>query len=385
VNESNQQSLDGVRSSGREIRLLDEHQTSPDTVRASQAAALSMRLRGGRFYRDIELGGINVLLNYKSGCHANCAYCGLARERPGSYEDKSFIRVEWPVFESEQIIGQMEKYQHRMGRFCISQVVHKRTHEDTMKIIRQYRKRVDVPLSVLVAPPVLNRERIQEMKDAGVDMIGVGLDAVTEKVFDRRRGKEVQGGLAWKKYWEVIELSREIFGPWKVNCHVLLGLGDCDRDILKFVVYVQSRQIFAYLFHFYPEPDSRMARSRRPSLLRSRRIQLLKYLLESGAILLEQISFDGKGAVEEAAIERAIVERAIDSGIPFMTNGCPDHATGRVSCTRPFGSYRPGEPFRDYPFLPTKEDRAEIRRQLRLSRWLAAYRDEAGLRSKKGL
>ncbi|MBI4488689.1 MAG: radical SAM protein, partial [Deltaproteobacteria bacterium] len=154
--------------------------TSPDYLRTSRAAALFMRFQAGRFYRDIELGGINVLLNYESGCHANCAYCGLARERPGNYEEKSFIRVDWPVFKTDRIIDQMEKYQHRMGRFCISQVVHRRTHADTMEIIRQYRKRVDVPISVLVAPPVLNRERIQEMKDAGVDMIGVGIDAVTE-------------------------------------------------------------------------------------------------------------------------------------------------------------------------------------------------------------
>ncbi len=374
----------GHRSPAREkVQAADAFHASPDYLRTSQAAALSMRFVAGRFHRDIELGGINVLLNYQSGCHANCAYCGLARERPGAYEEKSFIRVDWPVIQTEQIIDRMDSYQHRMGRFCISQVVHRRTHEDTMEIIRQYRKRVTVPLSVLVAPPVLNRERIQEMKDAGVDMIGVGLDAVTEKVFDRRRGKGVQGGLVWRKYWEVIEMSREIFGPWKVNCHVLVGLGDSDRDILQFTVHVKSRQILAYLFHFYPEPDSRMARSRRPSLLRSRKIQLLKYLLETDKITLEQISFDKKGAVIEAVVKREIVDQAIDSGLPFMTNGCPDQASGMVSCTRPFGSYRPGEPFRDYPLLPTEEDRGQIRRQLRLSRWLDAYRGAGGSAPRK--
>jgi biotin synthase len=344
--------------------------SSPDNLRTSQAAALSLRLRAGRFYRDVELGGINVLLNYESGCHANCAYCGLARERPGNYQEKSFIRVDWPVFETDRIIDQLAKHQHRMGRFCISQVVHRRTHEDTMEIIRRYRKRVDVPLSVLVAPPVLDRERIQEMKDAGVDMIGVGLDAVTKEVFEKRRGRGVRGGLVWEKYWEVIELCREIFGPWKVNCHVVVGLGDTDEDMMKFIAHVKSRQLLAYLFHFYPEPDSRMARSRRPSLLRSRKIQLLKYLLETDQITLDQVSFDKKGAVVKARIDLETMDQAIESGLPFMTEGCPDHATGMVSCTRPFGSYRPGEAFRDYPFIPTEDDRRQIRRQLRLATWI---------------
>ena len=56
-----------------------------------------------------------------------------------------------------------------------------------------------------------------------------------------------------------------------------------------------------------------------------------------------------------------------------MTNGCPDQHTGLVSCTRPFGSYRPSEPFRDYPFPPTAEDKRDIRRQLRLDRWVAEH------------
>ena len=347
--------------------------SSPDYLRTSQAAALSMRLQAGRFFRDIELGGINVLLNYESGCHANCGYCGLARERPGNYEEKSFIRVDWPVFATEKIIDQMEKRQVRMGRFCISQVVHRLTHEDTMEVVRRFRKRVSVPISVLVAPPVLNRERIREMKDAGVDMIGVGLDAVSEEVFERKRGNGVRGGLTWKKYWEVIDTCREIFGPWKVNCHIVIGLGDTDADILKFIVYLKTRQIYAYLFHFYPEPDSRMARSKRPSLLRSRKLQLLKVLLESDEIGLDQIVFDPKGSVAKASIDRKILDRAIDSGLPFMTNGCPDNRTGLVSCTRPFGSYRPGEPFRDYPFVPTAEDLRQIRRRLQLNTWIEEY------------
>jgi biotin synthase len=57
-----------------------------------------------------------------------------------------------------------------------------------------------------------------------------------------------------------------------------------------------------------------------------------------------------------------------------MTDGCPDSRTGLVSCTRPFGSYRPRESFRDYPFLPTEADKKVIRRQLRLAKWVEGYR-----------
>jgi biotin synthase len=48
-----------------------------------------------------------------------------------------------------------------------------------------------------------------------------------------------------------------------------------------------------------------------------------------------------------------------------MTNGCPDRA-GEVACNRPYGSYRPGEEYRDYPFVPKPGDVAVIRDQIRL-------------------
>ncbi|MDR7617886.1 MAG: hypothetical protein QN192_11525, partial [Armatimonadota bacterium] len=62
---------------------------------------------------------------------------------------------------------------------------------------------------------------------------------------------------------------------------------------------------------------------------------------------------------------RALVEPAVSSGLPFLPNGCPG-ADGRPGCTRPYGSYRPSEPFRDYPFVPTGEDLQVIRAQLAL-------------------
>jgi biotin synthase len=38
-----------------------------------------------------------------------------------------------------------------------------------------------------------------------------------------------------------------------------------------------------------------------------------------------------------------------------------------MTCNRPYGSYRPGEPFRDYPFTPTADDLAVIRGELSIA------------------
>ena len=63
--------------------------------------------------------------------------------------------------------------------------------------------------------------------------------------------------------------------------------------------------------------------------------------------------------------DRAAVEAVVDQGVAFMTNGCPGEK-GEPGCTRPYGSYRPAEPFRDYPFVPDARDLRDIRAHLAL-------------------
>ncbi|HYH52398.1 MAG TPA: radical SAM protein [Acidimicrobiia bacterium] len=340
---------------------------SPEWVRISMASAIALRFRSGRFTRDFEFGGINLLLNYEDGCRSDCGYCGLARTRPGAYEDKSFIRVEWPLVRTDELVDRMAARQDKMTRLCISMVTHPHAYRDTLDIAGRITAKVEAPLSILVAPPTLNRVKLERFKAVGVDMIGIGLDAVTEDLFRRIRTDVPAGGagLSWAKYWEVVNDAREIFGPWKVNCHTLVGLGETDRDLIDIFVRLRDRQIFSYLFCFNPEPDSRLADHPKSPLRRWRRIQLAKHLIESEGFVASQFAFDADDNLTVVDGDAAVVERSIESGIPFMTNGCPG-AGGEPGCTRPYGSYRPSEDFRDFPFFPDPDDLAGIRSDLAL-------------------
>lgn len=346
--------------------LIHENEmVSPDYVRLSGASAIALRLRSGRFPRKFEFGGMNLLLNYEDGCFSDCAYCGLARTRPGKYEDKSFIRVDWPLLETDRVVDQMAKYEEKLTRLCISMVTHGRAYQDTVDICERIAKKVRTPLSILVAPPTLNRDRLQVFKEVGVDMIGVGLDAVTEDLFFERRTNVPNGGLQWNNYWDIVNSSRDIFGPWKVNCHLLVGLGETDRDMVEMFTYLKRRKIFAYLFCFNPEPDSRMGDHPKSSITRWRRIQLVKHLIEECDLQQDQIVFDDTDAMIKINAADKQIQETVDKGVAFMTDGCGG-PNGEPGCTRPYGSYRPSEPYRDYPFLPNELDRIEIRAQLDL-------------------
>ncbi len=348
------------------------HQVSPEYVRISHAAAMELSLKGGRFLQGCGCGCINLLQNYETSCFANCAYCGLARERPGVAEEKSFIRVDWPLYPAALVAERIAAREARggVGRVCVSQVQHPRAYADLLTMCAQVHAAAPrVPISALVSATTLDEERLHEVKSTGVDIIGVGLDAVSEELFLRTRGRGARGPHSWEQHWQIVRAARSIYGPMNVNCHLMVGLGETDRELVDMFYLLASEQIAGYLFSFNPEPGTMMQETPRAPLQRWRRIQLVKHLIEHRGLPREAIVFDAEGAINEIQGREAIINDILNdtsrSGLPFMTDGCPDRQ-GEVACTRPYGSYRPGEPFRDYPFRPGAEDIATIRGQLGL-------------------
>ncbi len=334
-------------------------QESPEWVRISYASALALRFKSGRFSRPFPFGGINLLLSYDRGCLSDCGYCGLARNRPGDYEDKSFIRVEWPLVQTDELVRRLVRHQSRLTRLCISMVTHGRAYPDTLDISKRITRSVATPLSLLVAPPTLNERRLRAFKEAGADMIGIGLDAVTEDLFRSLRTDVPHGGLKWNQYWQIVDSAREIFGPWKVNCHTLVGLGETDADLMTIFTRLLDRQVFSYLFCFNPEPDSRLGRQPKTPLRRWRRIQLAKFLLEERGLDPSAFRFDDTGALVRIHAPRQLIDSVLDDGHAFMTNGCPSSG-GEPGCTRPMGSWRPADTPRDFPWRPSTAELEEI-------------------------
>ena len=339
--------------------------SSPEYIKTSLASAIGLRFRSGRFYRDAKPLCINLLLSYPDNCYANCAYCGLARSRPHDNGEKSFIRVDWPVLKTEDVIERIERYQSNIRRVCVSMVTHKNAVSDTFSITKQIAQCCHSPISVLITPNLMNKEDLVMLKEIGADTIGIGLDAASKRVFELTRGKKVNGGLVWARYWEVLEGAVDVFGREKISCHIMVGIGETDSELVEIFFKLQECGALAHLFSFYPEPDSTMSLRNRPSLRRFRRIQLVRYLIENEIIKEKHLLCDGKGKISKFLISNDIINRAIESGKPFITGGC-EGENGEIGCNRPFGSYRPGESFRDFPFQPESDDILRIKKETKL-------------------
>ena len=339
---------------------------SPDHVRISTAAAIALGLKSGRVYRDAHCGCVNLLEHYPQGCFANCVYCGLARERPGVPEDNTFIRVAWPLYPTQLVADKIAERERdgKIGRVCVSQVQDHRANDDLIEIVnRVHRAAPAVPLSALVSATLLDENWLRRIQATGVDIIGIGLDAATEAVFNQTRGRDVRSPHDWNHHWRIIRAARELYGPMNVNCHIIVGLGESDRDLVNLFARLHAEQIAGYLFSFNPEPGSAMQTNPRQPIRRWRRVQLAKFLIENDRLSPDAIQFDDDGNMANINSPGQILSEAIEAGFAFMTNGCPDRR-GNMTCNRPYGSYRPGEEFRDYPFLPAAEDLTVIRNQL---------------------
>ncbi len=354
-----------MATTGIPTKQQDQHfQISPDYVRISVAAAIELGLAPGRI-NGCSCNCINLLQNYPQGCAANCSYCGLARERPGLAEENSFIRVDWPLYETDLVAEKIAEKEAvaTVGRVCIAQVQDHRATRDLIDMAaRVHQAAPEVPISALVTATLLDESNLYDIKAAGVDIIGVGLDAVSEDVFLRTRGKLAKGPHRWDQHWEIVRAARQIYGPMKVNCHLIVGLGETDREMFDMIFQLKSEQIAGYLFSFNPEPGTAMQDVPRAPLERWRRIQYIKYLIENFDLSPDALEYSDSGELLKLTPPADAARLAFESGHAFMTNGCPDRE-GVMACNRPYGSYRPGEEFRDYPFVPDADERKTIAKQ----------------------
>ena len=172
---------------------------SPEHLRTSLAAAMTLDLKSGRFYRDAKSPCVNLLLTYDDGCAGHCAYCGLSAERQGAYGEKSFIRVGWPTYQLNEMMERMDKSGSRVKRICISMITNERASGDVSDIIHELKNSLETPISILLAPTILNKTDLARYKADGADMAGVAVDCATSELFETYRGNGVGGPHDWDR------------------------------------------------------------------------------------------------------------------------------------------------------------------------------------------
>jgi biotin synthase-related radical SAM superfamily protein len=341
-----------------------DHKESPEYMKMSMGAALTLGFKKGRFYRNARLHCINLLQVYSGGCSASCAYCGLSGKRSIKKGKKSFIRVDWPTLFLEDIIEKMKINKHRFSRICISMITRKPASRDVIFILEKIKAVLDTPISVLISPTIMNSDDLLRFKEKGVDKIGVAIDTATRQLFKKYRGNGVGGPHQWETYWGTYKKSLEIFGYRNVGVHLIVGLGESEKEMAHTIQYAYDLGGGTHLFSFYPEIGSQMEICQPPSIGQYRRIQLVRYLIDQGISEFADFHFNNSEQIIDFGMSLPELSRIIRSGLPFMTSGCTGH-DGKVACNRPYANFPPPN-IRNYPFDLNDEDIEQIEKQLNL-------------------
>jgi biotin synthase len=159
-------------------------------------------------------------------------------------------------------------------------------------------------------------------------------------------------------------MAVSVFGRFYVGIHLIVGLGETEKEMVDAIQQGQERGAYTHLFSFFPEMGSPMEKHSSPPLDQYRRIQLARWIINESLGSAGRMKFAENGRLIDFGMD---VESLIQTGEPFMTSGCPGR-NGKVACNRPYGNERPSGPIRNFPFQLEAQDIEEIRTQLGLNK-----------------
>jgi len=285
-------------------------------------------------------------------CAMNCAFCAQARDSHAPAQALS--RITWPPFPRKEVLSALaEGFCRGMVRRCCLQVtVSEQSFPRTLALLREIKSACQVPVDGSFLPR--NMHQAEALFAAGLDHLGFGLDANCERVF-----QEVKGG-SWGQIWGLIEATARRF-PGHVAAHLIVGLGEREREVLQTVQELHDLGVVVGLFAFTPVQGTLLADRPPPPLDVYRRVQAARWLIVHDMAWLEDFTFGPDGRLEwmgrpdtlkgTGTLKGAGWRELLASGDAFRTSGCPD-------CNRPFYNERPGGVMYNYPRPLTPDEAA---------------------------
>ncbi|TFF97043.1 MAG: radical SAM protein [Promethearchaeota archaeon] len=288
-----------------------------------------------------------LMTYYQGRCIANCGFCPQARKSETSLELLS--RVTWPIYDFKEVLTKLTYLppNKRFKRICLQALNYSENFEDIKYIVKEIRKENVTPISVAIPP--FSEEKLKELKRIGVDRVGIALDGSSKQVFESVKGEGVNGPYRWEHHFKTLETALDIFRNGKVSTHIIIGLGEKPKDVIKLIKKLNDMTITVGLFAFTPIKGTKFQSTEPPDLLRFRKIQLARYLIVEENRSLNSITFNLKGDIIQFILNKADLLRIIQETDAFLTTGCP-------GCNRPYYTSKPSGPIYNFPRKLTKSE-----------------------------
>ncbi len=292
-------------------------------IRVSYGSAVVLGLIPGEL--TTEPTTLYLLLRH-SRCGGRCAFC------PQSIGSESRIsRVDWPEFDLQDV---KERIGGRFERICIQCTDEEEVRRDLPAVVGEVSEG-GPPVSVSTAP--IPADLMAGIREAGAEVLTVPLDCARGEIFASVKGRD------WDVYWRALRNAVGVFGRGRVGTHIIVGLGETERDVVVVLDNLANMGVIPSLFAFTPVAGTPMGSQPGPALGSYRRLQVARYCIVELGRGAEAFGFGAGGR-----IVRFPADLPLDNRI-FMTKGCS-------GCNRPYFNERVSGPIFNYPYAPTEEE-----------------------------
>jgi biotin synthase len=323
---------------------------SIEKIRVSIGSASVLGL--GSVIKFKEIPTTCYLMTFKEGhCTANCGFCPQASSSKSSMEMLS--RVTWPIFEFKDFLTKL-KYltsSKKFNRICIQTLNYAENFRDLKDIITQIKLNTNIPISVAIPP--MSKNKLKKLKSMGVQRVGIALDGTTPEIFNKIKGSEVNGPYEWDHHYKKLIEATEIFSEGFVSTHLIIGLGESEKDVIGRIEELTNLRILVSLFAFTPIKGTKFESNTQPSVISFRKLQLGRYLIVNNIKKMKDFGFDLKGEITIINISKKQLRNIINDTEAFFTSGCP-------GCNRPYYTSKPSGPIYNYPREINEKEKEEI-------------------------
>lgn len=260
-------------------------------------------------------------------CRANCLFCAQAS---GSRAEMTHIaRGMYIPADLDVAVKRLKMAFERgyLARTCIQTALYDTWWEDTVYLVKRIREESKIPISLSVFP--LSVERYKELKKLGVNQLVIPLDACTQELFDKIKGKSAGSPYSWDGHLNGIMRASSIFE--KVGTHIMLGLGENDEEAVRIISELWKNNVNTALFSYTYIPGAQLAQINNESSIRHyRTVQLARYLIVEGIAACSDMRFLN-GNLCDFGAGKDVILKIIEEGRAFQTSGCCD-------CNRPMAN-----------------------------------------------
>jgi len=263
-------------------------------------------------------------------CIHDCGFCPQARN--ASSRTDLLSRVTWTQCRIEDTVHKIKAAhgEGKLQRACLQVVDGRKAIEQVKAMVNHIRDYSDIP--ICVSAKVNHREEILALAEAGVDRIGLALDAACERVYNLTKSG------SWQDTLNFISDAAGLL-PSRISTHLIVGLGETEQEMINIIRYMRELGVTVGLFAFTPVPGTRMVGMKPPDLDCYRRMQAANYLMD--IIPAGDCRFNS-GRLIDYGLTAEMLTEYLKDGKAFETSGCP-------GCNRPYYNEKPGGVIYNYP------------------------------------